>query len=37
MQDEKIEGEIIKARAIEALAKEKEEEKARRMKAIQTQ
>ncbi|EAR95127.2 hypothetical protein TTHERM_00643530 (macronuclear) [Tetrahymena thermophila SB210] len=37
LQDEKIEGEIIKQRALEAIAKEKEEERARREKAIQIQ
>lgn len=37
MQDEKIEGEIIKAKALEAIAKEKEDERMRRDKAIKTQ
>ena len=37
MQDEKIEGEIIKSRAIDAILKEKEDEKKRREKAIQNQ
>lgn len=36
MQDEKIEGEIIKQRALAALAKEKDDERNRREKAIQT-
>lgn len=36
MQDEKIEGEIIKQRALELIAKEKEDERMRRQKAIET-
>lgn len=36
MMDEKLEGEIIKQRALELIAKEKEDERKRREKAIQT-
>ena len=36
MMDEKLEGEIIKQRALEAIAKEKENERLRREKAIKT-